>query len=148
MGTERINHRVKLLSTFFITHTLVLQYLLVGISTCITVALINYTVPLLLNAGSFSKASTPLLFLEDENIFKNRLAWFYCNSEAYHASRILKSVLIFFFKKVFKKDSNEQETSLRTTTCSRSSSFAPAVKPACRPTTTTSTATSNATSTR
>jgi hypothetical protein len=33
-------------------------------STCIA-----GTVPLLLNEGSFSKASAPPLFLEDENIF-------------------------------------------------------------------------------
>ena len=55
------------------------------------------TVPLLINEGSFPKASAPPLFLEDENFFQNRPPWFqfYCDSAMNHGGRFLKNVLIF-----------------------------------------------------
>jgi hypothetical protein len=48
---------------------------------------------LLLNEGSFSKASAPPLFLEEENIFqKSATMW---NSPWNHRDRFLKNVLLF-----------------------------------------------------
>jgi hypothetical protein len=42
---------------------------------------IMHTVPLLINGGSFSKASAPLLFLEGENIFQ-KIGLHVCNYTA------------------------------------------------------------------
>jgi hypothetical protein len=65
-------------------------------------------VPLLINEGSFSKASAPPLFLENENIFQKSASVVpgyhgEFNSPWYHGGRFLKNVLIFEKKKGMRK---------------------------------------------